>query len=104
MRRSYVSLSRSEELDGASGARGFHLEDRRGPDLLLPAARHFYGRCCVDDRQWLLQAGVPRAAHGVRGRGAKAVGREFGRQRRIGPIRITDGRQMATKTLLTVED
>ena len=25
--------------DGQGGARGVHVEDRRGPDLLLPAAR-----------------------------------------------------------------
>ena len=29
-----------QEPHGAHGARGLHLEDRRGPDLLLQAARH----------------------------------------------------------------
>ena len=39
VRRAHVPVHRSEEHDGAGGARGVDVEDRRGPDLLLPAAR-----------------------------------------------------------------
>src|SRR5690606_39695470 len=40
------------------------------------------------DRGRLLQAGVPRAADGVRGRGQEAAGSEPGRQRRMTTLRI----------------
>jgi Fe-S cluster assembly protein SufB len=53
---------------------------RRGPDLLLPAARHPDRGRGLDDRQRILQAGIPRAADGVRGGSATAVEREFGRK------------------------
>ena len=65
-------------------ARGVDLEDRRGPDLLLPAARHLEGRRRSHDRQRLLQGGLPRASHGVRRRGAEAPGRQPRGQRRLG--------------------
>ena len=38
----------------ADRARGDDLEDRRGPAVLLPPARHDRRRCGVDDRQRLL--------------------------------------------------
>ncbi len=56
-------------------ARGVDVEDRRGPDLLLPPARHLDGRRRQHDRQRLLQGSLPRAADGVRGRGAEAARR-----------------------------
>ncbi len=40
VRRAHVPVSGSEEHHGAGGARSLHFEDRRGPDLLLPPARH----------------------------------------------------------------
>jgi Fe-S cluster assembly protein SufB len=40
VRRAHLPVHRSEEHLGAGGARGDDLEDRRGPDFLLPAARH----------------------------------------------------------------
>src|SRR5262249_34383181 len=74
---------RSEEHFVSGGARGFDFEDRRGPDFLLPAARHFDGRRSLDDRARILQGGLPRTADGVRGGGAETAGRKFGRKRRI---------------------
>ena len=50
--------------------------------LSSPARAEGRGRG-VDDRQRLLQARVPRAAHGIRGRGAEAAEREPGRQCRM---------------------
>ena len=67
----------------AGRARSVHVEDRRGPDLLLQAARHLGGRCRPHDRQRLLQGGLPRAADGVRGGSAETAGRESGRKRWI---------------------
>ena len=40
VRRAHVPVPGSEEHVVAGGARGFDIEDRRGPDFLLPAARH----------------------------------------------------------------
>ena len=40
VRRAHVPVSRDQEHLGAGRARGVDLEDRRGPDLLLPPARH----------------------------------------------------------------
>ena len=62
-------------------ARGVDVEDRRGPDLLLPPARHRDRGRRQHDRQRLLQGSLPRAADGVRGRSAEAAEREFGRSR-----------------------
>ena len=82
VRGAHVPLSGSEELHRAGRARSFHLQDRRGPDLLLPPARAFHRRRHRHDRQRFLQGSLPRTAHGVRRRSAKAAGREPGRQRR----------------------
>ena len=60
-------------------ARGVDVEDRRGPDLLLPAARHRDRGRREHDRQRLLQGSLPRAADGVRGRSAEAAERFTGR-------------------------
>ena len=83
VRRAHLPVHRSQEHLVAGGARGLHLEDRRRPDLLLPAARHLHRRRGLHDRQRLLQGGVPRAAHGIRRGSAEAAGRESGRKRRI---------------------
>ena len=40
VRRAHVPVPRDQEHVGAGRARGVDLEDRRGPDLLLPPARH----------------------------------------------------------------
>ena len=66
-------------------ARGLHVEDRRGPDLLPEAARPQHRERHLDDRERLLQGSVQGAADGVRGRGAEAAGYQPGRQRRIAP-------------------
>ena len=41
VRRAHVSLHRSAKHHRAGGTRGLHLQDRRRPDFLLPAARAF---------------------------------------------------------------
>ena len=81
VRRPHVPVSRSEEFHGHRRARSLHLQDRRGPDLLLPPARDLHGRRRGHHRQRLLQAGVPRIAHGVRRGSAETAGRELGRKR-----------------------
>ena len=48
VRRAHVPVHRGAEPDRAGGARGVDLEDRRGPDLLLPAARHLPAEDAVD--------------------------------------------------------
>ena len=83
VRRAHVSVYRSEKLHGAHGARSFHIENRRRSALLSATARPQGRRRRVDDRERILQARFPRAAHGVRCRGAEAAGREPGRKRRI---------------------
>src|SRR6185295_8455727 len=49
---------------------------------LQPAGHLDRGRG-VDDRQRLLQGGLPRAAHGVRGRSPEASGDQPGRERGV---------------------
>ena len=72
------------------GARSFHLEDRRRPDLLPAAARarrrKMRSRMIVNG---FCKRGVPRAADGVCGGSAEAAGRQPGRQRRI-RLRLLD--------------
>ena len=62
VRRAHVPVSRNPEHLGARRARGLHVEDRRGPDLLLPPARADDRRRGQHDRQRLLQGSLPRAA------------------------------------------
>src|SRR5437870_621780 len=62
--------------DRADGARSVDLEDRRGTALLLPGARHHAGRRDEHDCERLLQAGLPQAPDGVRGRGPETDWRE----------------------------
>ena len=64
-------------------ARSVDVEDRRGPDLLLPPARHRDRRRRQHDRQRLLQGSLPRAADGVRGRSAEAAVSVSSKDRRI---------------------
>ena len=56
--------------DGDRRARGHDVEDRRGPALLLPSARHLGRGRDLDDRERLLQGGPSRAPDGVRRRSA----------------------------------
>jgi hypothetical protein len=86
VRRTYLPVPGSEEHFVAGGARSVDVEDRRRPDFLLPAARHFHRRCGLHDRARLLQGSFQGTAHGVRRRGAKVIGREFGRKRWISDI------------------
>src|SRR5262249_16203605 len=81
LRRPHLPVYRGEEHLLAGGARGFHVQDRRGPAFLLHAAGHLGGGRGFDDRQRLLQAGVQGAADGIRGGGAEAAQREPGRER-----------------------
>lgn len=63
----------------ARGARGLHLQDRRGPAVLLPAARHRCGRRRGHDHLRLLPRGVQRAAARWVLRGAVLRGPALGR-------------------------
>ena len=83
LRRAHVPVSRDQEHVGERRARSLDVEDRRGPDLLLRAARHREGRRDQHDRQRVLQGSVPRAADGVRGRSAEAAGHFAGRVGRL---------------------
>ena len=65
------------------GARSVHVENRRGPDFLLPPARPLGRGRGQHHRQRLLQGRLPRAADGVRGGSAEAAEREPGRVGRI---------------------
>ena len=65
------------------GARGDHVQDQRGPALLLPAARARSGGGGLPDRQRILQGSAARVADGVRRRGAEAARREPRRERRL---------------------
>ena len=72
MRGAHLPVHGGQESDRDGRARGQHLEDRRGPAVLLPAARHLRGGCGQHDRQRLLQGGVQGAADGIRRRGAES--------------------------------
>src|SRR5262249_46768360 len=83
LRSAHLPLSGGAEPLGQGGARGLDLEDRRGPGLLLPAARPVGRGGRQPDRHGVLQAGVPQPADGVRRRGAEAARREPGRECRL---------------------
>src|ERR1019366_6610322 len=83
MRRPHLPLSRGQEHLFAGGARGLHLENRGRPDFLLPPARHLQRRRGLHDRARFLQAGFPRAAHGIRRGSAEVAGSQSRRKRRI---------------------
>ena len=83
VRRAHVPVHRGQAPQRDRRARGHHLEDQRRPAVLLPLARARRGERGVDDRRRLLQAGVPRAADGVRGGGQEAAGSVAGRRGRL---------------------
>ena len=70
----------------AGGARGDHLEDRRGPAVLLRQPRRRRRGGDLDDHQRLLQGRVHAAADGVRGRGDQAARAQARRQRRLATL------------------
>ena len=72
LRRAHGPLYREQERIGGLRARGHDLEDRRGPALLLHAARPQCRGGGGLDRQWLRQGRAAATADGVRRRGAKA--------------------------------
>src|SRR5882724_634413 len=100
VRGAHVSLYGSQESDRDGGTRGQHLQNRRGPTVLLLAARHLGGRRRQHDRQRILQSGVQGTADGVRGRGTEPVERESGRRRRLTARR----KGIRGKILLTITD
>src|SRR2546430_8407545 len=63
----YLPLYRRAEQHGDHGARGVHVQDRRGSDLLSPPAWTVGGGCGVDDRERFLQRSLQGAADGVCG-------------------------------------
>src|SRR5438105_14540452 len=63
----YLPLYRRAEQHGDHGARGVHVQDRRGSDLLSPPAWAVGGGCGFDDREWFLQRSLQGAADGVCG-------------------------------------
>ena len=84
VRRPHRALHRIPQPHGTGRARGDHVEDQRGPALLLPPARHRRGGRRGAHRQRLLPRGAAGAADGVRRRGPEAGGDQPGRQRRLG--------------------
>ena len=83
LRRPHRALHRGQEPLGQGRARGHHLEDQRGPAVLLPPARPVRRGRRGADRQRLLQGGDAGAADGVRGRGAEASRHQPRGQRRL---------------------
>ena len=53
LRRPHVPVHRGAQPDRQGRARGHHLEDQRGPALLLPPARRLAGGRGLDDRERL---------------------------------------------------
>ena len=104
MRRAHVPVPGSEEHVVASGARGLDVEDRRGPDFLLPAARDFERRRGLDDRTRVLQGSVPRTADGIRRGGAEAARREFGRKRWVKVGRTIGFCRLSMRRVLASDD
>ena len=85
VRRAHLPVSRNQEHHREGRARGVHVEDRRRPDFLLPAARPLGRGRGEHDRQWLLQGCLPRAADGVRRGSSETAQRQ---PRRVGGIRM----------------
>ncbi len=67
LRGAHGALHRGQEPLGQGRARGDHLEDQRGSDVLLPPARAVGRGRGRADRQRLLQGGDAGVADGVRG-------------------------------------
>src|SRR6202158_5260960 len=83
MRRQHLSLYPGEQQQCHRRARGFDVEDRRGPAVLLRAARHRRRGSGVDDYQRILQDRVPTAPDGICGRGDQAARTQARRKRRM---------------------
>ena len=67
LRRPHVPVHRGAQPLGEGRARGHHLQDQRGPALLLQAARHLRRGRGLHDRERVRQGGPEGAADGVRG-------------------------------------
>src|SRR5207237_3190711 len=83
MRRASLSVHRGSEHYCNARARGIDVEDRRGSDILLQAARAERRARGIDDRERLLSRGFQGAADGIRGGGAAVARHNAGRQRRL---------------------
>src|SRR5262245_66021255 len=81
MRTPNVPEPRRQEFDGPRRARGLDVENRRGPDFLLPAAGLVDRGRHQRHRQRLLQRGFSPAPDGVRRGSAEAAERHFGGKR-----------------------
>ncbi len=103
LRRAYRALHRGQEPLGQGRARSDHLQDQRGPAVLLPQPRPVGRGCGRADRQRLLQGGDAGAADGVRGRGAKAAGDQPRGQRRL-TLEIASGRFGLRESMLTINN
>src|SRR5579872_2138364 len=110
VRRAHRALYHGAQSDRARRARGDDVEDQRRADVLLPAARLVERGRAVPDRQRLLQRSPERAADGIRGRGAEAVGRQPRRQRGLNMLevknlhaRISEGREILKGVDLAVK-
>ena len=64
-------------------ARGHHLQDQRGPALLLPPEGHPRGECRRPDYRRLHKRSNKQAAYGICRGGTETSGGLTGRQRRI---------------------
>ena len=84
LRRAHLPLHRDQQRDREGRARGDDLQGGRGPDVLLPAARHLGAGRAQPDRQRLRQADPRQAPDGVRRRGAEAA---LDPARRLGRVR-----------------
>ena len=83
LRRQHLSVHPGEQQQRQGRARGVDVEDRRGPAVLLRAARHRRRGSGVDDHQRLLQDVFTAAADGVCGRGDQAARAQARRKRRM---------------------
>ena len=72
VRGTHISRSGESEPYCRHRARGHHLQDQRGPALLLPPEGHSRGECSRPDHRRLHQGGHQQAPHGVCGRGPEA--------------------------------
>src|SRR5438105_15484478 len=63
----YLPVYRRAQQHRDHGARGVHVQDRRGSDILSPLAWSVGGGCGVDDRERFLQRSLQGAADGVCG-------------------------------------
>ena len=79
VRRAHLPVHRGAEQHRDAGARSIDVEDRRGSDLLLQAARSERRARGVDDRFRFLSGGIPESADGIRCRSA-AVARDYSRR------------------------